>query len=309
MNEEPKRTGAQIVRLFLSGVLFIAALILIVWQTRGNREEIAGAIFQMGVVPVVASLLVTLLSLTAQAAYHVLLCQRFSRLPLDKRMVFTAFLESQVVRYLPGKIWGIVYQIHRLSGGSTASYAVLANVFQGLTSGAMTAGLSVCVLGGLFLSPAFLLGLPILVLGIELVHRFPKAELLAVRAASCIPLFSNLKTEGLRPLPWTGTFLLCAEWLTYILSFLILLSAVADPLQAVATAVWYAAASLLAMIAVFVPAGLGVREAMFLALPESSGLSVVILAATAVLLRLIQLSGELIMVGLALLIVRRTRHE
>ncbi|MFD0321812.1 hypothetical protein [Lysobacter gummosus] len=72
---------------------------------------------------------------------------------------------------------------------------------------------------------------------------------------------------------------------------------------------WYGGASLLALAAFVVPAGIAVREAIFLAVPDLTGADAATLAITATLARLVFLGAEIAAAIFASMLTFGNRHE
>ncbi|MEZ5484196.1 MAG: lysylphosphatidylglycerol synthase domain-containing protein [Lysobacteraceae bacterium] len=276
--------------------MFLAAVSYLALHLRGDANSVPTAVAAVGLWPLLGATILIVTSLLFQATYHALLLERFSDSSPGRREVIAAYLQAQVVRYLPGKIWGVVYQSQKLARRSAPVYVVLANLWQMLVSTLLTAGLVAAVGAGVWLSPLWLWAiLPVFAI-IEWLHQHPKAESAMFRVlAKRFPRLGLVPANSPKPLRWRGTALLFAEWSTYLLAFVVLLVSVAHPLEALTIGFRYAAASMVALIAFVVPAGLAVREAIFLSVPHPSGLPLSLLTATAVLIRISQFAAELLL--------------
>ena len=293
----------------LGGALFIGALVYLVTTLRVDAAGLVRSAAAVGWLPVAAAIALGIPTLLFQAGYHALLLERLSGVRGQRGAVVAAYLQGQVVRYLPGKVWGMLFQSQRLSGTHAPRYVVVANLWQTVMSALLSAGVVASVIAGVWIHPGWLLGLlPALVL-VEWMHRRPFVEGLILRLlARWLPGTASVEGVPAVPrLPWRGTALLVAEWLTYLAGFCVMLQGVAGVAQSALLGVWYAGASLLALAAVAVPAGIAVREAIFLAVPDTVGLDAATLLTTAVLARVVQVVAELV-AAVAAGVVMRGRH-
>lgn len=229
-----------------------------------------------------------------KGCYHLSLLDRISGARSSRRAGLPIYLQAQVVRYLPGKIWGVVYQSQRMSGTHRASEVVIANLWQMATTNLLAAGLVASLLLALRLSTLWLLLLIPVVLLVEWLHRHPAIESLGLRLlARVAPRFAPLAADRpMPPMPWKGTALLCSEWVFYFAAFLAVLHGRGEFHELLLLGTWYGGASLLALAAFVVPAGIAVREAIFVAAPGLVGADAATLAVTAALARLMFLGAE-----------------
>lgn len=275
--------------------LFVGAVAYLATSVRSELGEVLRNTASVGALAVAAAIMVSVLTLLFQAGYHALLLERLSGVNGQRPAVVSAYLQGQVVRYLPGKIWGMIFQSQRLSNSHAPVFIVIANLWQTVMTSILSAGIVASVIAGYWLHPAWLLGTLPTLLVVEWMHRRPALEGFILHWLSrWLPSLASLDAMPAIPrLPWRGTLLLLGEWITFIATFCVLLQGVTGMLQAALLGVWYAGASLLAMAAVAVPAGLAVREAIFLAIPDAVGLDTAALLTTAVLARVVQVSAEL----------------
>jgi uncharacterized membrane protein YbhN (UPF0104 family) len=239
------------------------------------------------------------------AAYHRNLLLRISNQIPRGESIMLAYSEAQVVRYLPGKIWGLVHQSSQLSSHFKMHEVVLANTLQMLMTNLLSLGVIGSILGASLLhSPWPLVGIPLSLVAIEWMHRNPFLEQLLVRAAQRFARVSpgDFITK-VRPVRWRGTAILATEWLAYFAVWGLVAHQLLAPLEIAVLGAWYAAASLLAILAIAVPAGLAVREAMFVSLAATGAFPNSVLIALAALLRAITMAGEVV----AVLIIWLTR--
>lgn len=231
-----------------------------------------------------------------KANYHASVVRSLDPDTFDRSRVIAVYLQAQLVRYLPGKVWGLVYQSGQMANRHAPSIIVTANFVQTLTTNVMAAFLILALAGSVWLHPALLLLLLPALLVAEWLHRAPHLWAAFARNASrLLPTFGIARTPAPpAPIRWTGTAMLASEWIFYFLVFFVLIGDQPTFLAVILTGTWYAGASLLSMLAVVVPAGLAVREALFVASPAQSALSAAELLVLALVLRLIAVVAELL---------------
>ncbi len=96
------------------------------------------------------------------------------------------------------------------------------------------------------------------------------------------------------PSRWLATAILAAEWMVYFVAWALLANGMLDLASIVALAAWYAAASLLSILAFAVPAGLVVREAIFVSLGGLSAVPLATLVVLAAAMRLAMTVGDVL---------------
>lgn len=246
-----------------------------------------------------------------KGCYHLNALDRLSGVRGSRRSGLPIFLQAQIVRYLPGKIWGVVYQSQRMARNHRTGDVVIANAWQMIITNILALGVISALLLAKHFSPmALLLLIPVL-LGVEWLHRKPIIESWGLRwLGRLLPRFAPLaSSRPLSPMPWKGTFLLCMEWGFYLLAFLVLLYGKADWTDILLLAAWYSAASILALVAFVVPAGIAVREAIFVGAPNMVGMDPASLILIAALVRIAFFGSEAIAATASSLFAIGKPHE
>lgn len=246
-----------------------------------------------------------------KAVYHIRLLERFSGSKMARGNAITVYLQSQVVRYLPGKVWGLLYQSGRMIGEIQPGIVVAVNLWQMVITNVLALG----VVGGLLLwgnhSPAWLLLVAFAVVAIEFLHRRPVVEYLALGLVErFFPRLGVAVPAGkLQSMRWVGTGMLCTEWVFFFLTFLILLNEGQVAADAIVVAAWYGGASIIALAAFVVPAGIAVREAVFVAAPDVISLDPGYLMLVAALARIVFFGAEIVAALAATVLGAFRRHE
>lgn len=198
------------------------------------------------------------------------------------------YLISQAIKYVPGRIWGMVYQVERLRqdvGVLRASSATLTHLIIGLTTSLLVLGLAI---GGSILLPLagfVLLGVWVLRGGAGLyVDR---------RALQALPA----SRFGLVMLG------VAVEWFFYLASVAMLCQALGTGDRWLIMGALYAVAWLLGSFAVLVPGGIGIREGGFVALGPVAGVATEEMVSFALIARFVFSGAELLTAGLAAILV------
>lgn len=288
-------------RRILSFIALPVAIGFLAWALRDTGPELRAALARIDAVSLALAALASVAMLLFKARYHIDVCERITgRRGLAARIV-PAYFVAQVVRYLPGKIWGVVYQADRLAHDLGGGAVIATNVYQMIATNLASLGVIAAVLGAAWSGASWpLLGIPLTLLAIEGLHRSRVTETALFARLARIGA-GELPSAGSSPprLAGRGTLWLTLDWLAYLAVFLVLAPAGFGLTDSLLVACLYAGASLLAILAVAVPAGLAVREALFLSLGSGAGADLVELASLALLVRLVFTLAELICVPLA----------
>lgn len=259
-----------------------------------------------------AAIAVAVAMFAIKAIYHATLCQRLSGKTGLLGYVLPAYAVAQVIRYLPGKIWGIIYQSGRLSCLLQPSVVVAANASQTLMTNLLGAGIIASVLCSVHLESAWpLCGIPVAIAFTELLHRHPKLEAWLLEVISRI-LRRRIEAPDIPALKISGTLMLSLEWVAYYIIWSAILGEGVPSYSTIVIATWYAAASLLAMFAVVVPAGIAVREALFVSMVTIADSNASELIGYAALMRAILTVSEVALIPIAHLfaeVARRSRGQ
>jgi hypothetical protein len=297
-------------------LLFALAVAYLAWLFAKDTAGIAAALGAIAPWRFAAAIVLLAAMSLLKTCYHANLLGRITGRTQLSATVAAAYAQAQVVRYLPGKVWGFLHQANQLSRRFSAQEVMLANLLQMLTTNILAVGVIASVLGCLLSGSRLpLLGLPVTLLVVELLHRNPLLERTLVRLA-VIASRGRVGTRVLLDVPvapsrWLATTILAAEWMFYFAAWSLLANGMLELTSALALATWYAAASLLSILAIAVPAGLVVREAIFVSLSGLSAVPQATLVVLAAAMRLAMTAGEVlcIPVTLAYRKLGRDHHE
>ena len=293
----------------LGASLTIAAVAYLVNLVATDFLSFSSALKNQTPVSLSAAVTAAIIMFAIKAGYHTTLCQRLSRKTQLFADVLPAFAVAQVIRYLPGKIWGVVYQSGRLSSRLHPSVVIAANTSQMLMTNLLGAGVIVSVLCcAYFDSPWPLIGLLVFIAITELLHRYPKIEVWLLQTIART-LRRNVSAPSVPAQKFWGTIMLSLEWFVYYLIWSAILGEGIPSNPIVVIATWYAAASLLAIFAIAVPAGIAVREALFVSMAATTISNSGELVGYAALMRAILTLSEIVFVPIAYLaskVIRRS---
>jgi hypothetical protein len=277
-------------------------------EIRDQWPAVRTALGHLGILPVAGALLAVLLGLAAgMQSWRVLLAALGSPLPL--RAAAGVVFVGQLGKYVPGSIWPVLAQMelgraHRVPRRRSATASLLTMLLS-LAAGLIAALLTLPWLAGgptaryrwaLLLAPVLLACLhprvlnPVLGRLLRLVRRPPLEQPLTGRAVSTA-------------LAWA-----LGSWLPYGAQvWLLAVRLGAPPGRAAVLAVGgFAFAWSVGFLAVFVPAGVGVRELLLVAV-LGTVLGAGDATAIALVSRLLMTAGDLCAAGLAAAFSRRGR--
>jgi len=292
--------------LLLSGIGFIVVLAGRSWgQISTFLISANWTLLALSGVVGIASMVVTSLF------FYYLLGKHALHLPM--RDVHRLFFYGQIAKYVPGKIWGIIYQAASVNRKGASSSIAAANLDLMVISilSYLALGMSLLASSASMVLAAivFLLGLCIVVL----VSRSVLSGKLVGWALS--KLGSNYAAESSATNPPANKvapviIYYCMLWITGVLAYYLMLHAVFSfSFGDVVAYIGYLVLAWVAGVFFFLaPAGMGVRELVFIAFGSvmDTGVSVDTLVAIAVISRFWQVSQELGIAAVVFLCDRAT---
>ena len=201
------------------------------------------------------------------------------------------FFYGQIAKYVPGKIWSIVFQKSFLENAGSTGAILFSNIDLLIISITINATIALCLIS---LNISFFLLVLTYTLGVIVCLIVSKSRYMYTVARFILTRFSRLeRNPPLRQDTLGNMFIVlayCAIWVFYLTAWFLVLSA-SFGLSIREASVYIAFLGLswiVGVLAVFVPAGLGVREGVFIALARYTGIdaSLETLAAIAVITRL-----------------------
>jgi hypothetical protein len=227
-------------------------------------------------------------SILLSTLYHVRFVAALTPSVVDARRLALAYSVGQIVRYLPGKVMGLVFQANYLRDHVPAKVIAIALLVQMLLTYFCAGVLAAALLVSHALESAWpLLGVVPAAALVWFAHRNAWAE----RALRSAPYFGKRLLDVDSPARSAAatnalTILLLVNWLPFLAGWVWLLRAGHSTTEALTFAAAYLAASIASTALIVVPSGIVVREAIFVWIGARAGLPVSQLLLYAVLARL-----------------------
>ena len=253
----------------LKWTLVFACLIWIISIFSRNPDVIWSTISNASPIFLLVSLAIGTLSLAHNGAiYHILINRK--QLRLTKLQSCSIFFNSQIVKNLPGRIWGVVYQInHNSLEKANKREVIQANLEQTILS--LTGSFSffiaffVCNLDFIYSSIIFLLFLALL--SIAWSNRLPYNIL--NKLVEITPKLNQIKDYKLEAPDRDVTTKCClihaSSWLFYTAAWHALLLSLGkgDLHDTITILASYSGAWIIGFLSLVTPSGVGVRESSF----------------------------------------------
>jgi glycosyltransferase 2 family protein len=275
-------------RPVLMALAVVGALGYLAWTLAPNWQATVATLARVNTLAVSLSLLPCLVMYVAKAYYHALIVRQ---LDASARLlpVMSAYCQAQIVRYLPGKLWGLAYQAGRLHRQVAPHHVVAANAVQTVNTQVFAVGFCATVVLAEFAGQrAWLWLLPLGALAMLALHRSTLLERVGLRVIGLLlrrPLEATARPS--LALSARVVALLSFDWLVFWAAWLLLAGTSADGWAVLVLVACYGIASLLATLAIVVPAGLVLREALFVTIGQRLSFSAEELFSLAIVARLV----------------------
>ncbi|HED13184.1 MAG TPA: hypothetical protein ENI62_05935 [Gammaproteobacteria bacterium] len=290
----------------MSLVLLVSGLVFILFLVQRSWGQLVELLRQADWLLLVVSIFVGITGTLASSMLFRMLLEKHG-LPLPSGLAHRIFYYGQVAKYVPGKVWGILYQIAAVDKQGASVGVTSTNLDLMLVS--ILTNVSIAV--ALLVAPVTVLGsVGVLLLGI-----------LMALVASASPITGDLlrrlmpKTYVQGPVhsppDWTALFFRISAYyvvvlITGVLSYFLMMNAVFGLTLQESTN--YMAYLLIAWVAgvfaVLVPAGVGVRELVFIGFGTTmmANVSIELLGSIAVISRIWQITQDLVVAAIVLLV-------
>ena len=278
-------------RIF-SSILLAAALFWLGKLTWDNLDQLAETAGSFPYGNFLGALVPAMVALFTASVTHCFILAETSGRAISFSSCIPYYLISQIVRYIPGKIWGIFYQARQLAS-QVGSREVWAANFVQLAIGTAASAIAVAWAASLVFFDAWTAFVTLAVLVIALYlslwqkwihHTVRRLTPTAFRSTPSLPVDQSIEI-----------FLsLLVEWAAYLLSWVILLYGTHSPGDAVVISILYVASWILGFAVTVVPGGIGIREGTFVSLGGVLGFNPGMLMFYALLARLLFTLADLI---------------
>lgn len=284
-------------RRLASTVLVLVSTLYIYRALSGSIDQLAEFDLSLEAAELVFLLLGVLGTLILSTLYHVVAVRRVEAHAATDTRVALAYALGQVMRYVPGKVFGIVFQINFLSGqvrGASIAMALLVQMFHDY---AWTFVLVASVLLSAKLSSAWpmVATVPALAL-VWLIHREGILERLLAQPGFLRRFLGDPgASQRRRPAKaWLATALIALVWIPMLLGVGIGFGGLFGMETALVLGVLYLAAALISLLVVVVPSGLVIREALFVWIGAQYGIQPATLVFVGLLLRICLTASEIL---------------
>lgn len=217
---------------------------------------------------------------------------------LPQGQLLHSYTQSQIVKYIPGKIWGIMFQASTLDGNANKADVWVVNLYQFLIMNAVVVLVFVGTLP--FLEQlsislrAAIVALVVLACALVYLNFGRMLRLIKVDEAT-FHKYGKLLSRGVM---FRVLAFIALDWVFYVAIWYALALGQMSYDAIVIMAINYATASVVGFVVFFLPSGLIAREAAFIAFGRALGDSMTTLLTYSVIVRLVFLLGDFLLVVL-----------
>jgi len=272
-NRQAPRKLRRWIRLGLSVLMLAATAVYVGRLLHGQSDNLRMTLDTLSTGRILFGLALATLTLMCPAFYHALAVERLTPVRGARLHIAAAFAISQVVRYVPGKVFGVLFELNYLRGTVGGDALVFANAsqtfYQYLVTVAGAIPLAAVLVGG---SPWYWSLAAITAGGMILAHRLGWCEHLLIWMARRIPGLRKTLTASVdaRHATFSAPLMQGLEWLFLIIMWYAIDLGTNNLTPYVLLATCYTVASVLGSLAILVPSGLFVREGAFVWLAHFS---------------------------------------
>ena len=282
----------------LFSLLIIAAAGFLLKIGVDNYEDIEGKLHELNLYRVVLAVVFCTTMLVLKGMLHVALIHDFDINKTHWRHIINSYGQAQIIRYIPGKVWGVIFQGEKLEKFLSRKIVWIVNIWQVLITNFN--GLGVIAFFLLFYYFGFHPLIFVAFSTIIITYFIFSSNTIGW----FISYLSKLKYIDLSSLPavlgqspskaFVKILLLELEWVFYFLFWIWLLPMNTSISDSLILGSIYAGAALVGIIVFVVPSGWFVREASFIWVGLNLGYSEDILFIFGVLARLVMIAGDVL---------------
>jgi len=283
----------------LASVIIVMATIWITFLLWQDAEQIQQELKEIALFRLSGAIISALISILILASVFTIILRQVSRKDVTFSDVITPYLFGQIAKYLPGKVWGGIYQAQQMEAHVSTSCVWQTNIELQLISTIQHIIVILSILG-LFFIPLhdtifafiFMESVFLLFLNSGYIHR---GTLSVIHCFSPnAPVYAYINQQGGLFLAALILFLLLLEWFFIIITWQLLLPEGTLLLDTALIAASYIAAWLVGFFAFMVPNGIFVREAVFIWSGSMLGMDQGLLAYYGVLARIFFMFTDII---------------
>ena len=295
---------------WISTTFILSALVWIALILRDNIGQLKTSVASLEPLNMGMAIVPAMLAIILNAFVYFLILSRISPARLSAKDVIMPFITSQVVRYLPGKLWGILYQAQATSRCISASNTITANVEHYTLVNLNSIVVAISILAYFCIGIATALGFFLVIqFLIFVVLRKAPLTLLLSKFARITNVAISKKIMACNVEDDRNNLLIIAllqaEWVFYFLAFVFVLPLSFGGEEVLIIATCYAMAWLVGALAIVLPNGLVLREASFVWLAGLFGFEAADMIAFSVVARILFTLADVSCATLSMLLMRK----
>lgn len=267
--------------------------------------QLAVPIYVINPANLVLSVFLLMVTATVVSYVYFLLLGRVVPGILPAMNVIAPYLTSQVVRYLPGKIWGIFYQVQAMSELVHTGDTVKANIEQYALSNMNSIAVAACLY--MYYSLGVGTALTALAVAMAIMFLFIRSSLLHLTISTFLRTPSSINESFVVKKCKRKDVLIFSlfqvEWIIYILACALILPENYYLNEIIIVSVIYAVAALIGGALFMIPSGIVVREASFIWLSSLFGFDVADMFTFSIVFRIVDMVAEIMCAFLCILFV------
>ena len=282
-------------KFIIRNFVLLLGFIFLAMYVNKHYHEVMGVFKEIGYKNIILATFFIWGSLLSKAIINLYLVKEVVHTTLPSTKIIFSYAESQIVKYIPGKIWSIMFQASTLQKNVKKGDIWIVNLYQMVLINV----LSICVILSFFL---FIDTIPI------------KIKILGVLVALVVAGLFYLKSEVLLRIckidigtikkyahflapALLGKIFVVAimDWLLYFVAWIILCQNRLSVWDAIVVSVNYAASAVVSILVFVVPNGLVVRESIFVGVGQYLGNDLSFLVVFGILLRLLFVAADILL--------------
>lgn len=269
-----------IIRRWGSFALFLIAMLSIFWSLDGQWPAILALVERLEIVDVLVAILIGIAMIVVSGLSLAVLAHPGSTSLPRLLAIARIYLVAQVLKYLPGRVWGLLYQVGKVRESTGGRMAVAASASQMLIS-----AFGSLVVYGLATGADHVLGAIAIALLSVWIWRGGVARYMGIAGPEWAQVMQVARVLALVAL----------EWLVFVgVAWMICRSMQLTDAFSFSLIALYAASWIVGSLAVVAPGGLVVREGGFVLLCQLNGIPTDFAAAFALVARLVFTTAEVL---------------